>query len=96
MSATGRIAVDKVANGVLVVPEAIFEKNGGSVAYVLRGSKFEERPVQVEEVRRVLDVGVGVPGSWATIAFSCGSRICTDPEQPRTSTWRPTQRNGTA
>jgi multidrug efflux pump subunit AcrA (membrane-fusion protein) len=47
MSATGRIAVDKVANGVLVVPEAIFEKNGGSVAYVLHGSKFEERQVQV-------------------------------------------------
>jgi multidrug efflux pump subunit AcrA (membrane-fusion protein) len=47
MSATGRIAVDKVANGVLVIPEAIFEKNGGSVAYVLRGSKFEERQVQV-------------------------------------------------
>jgi predicted Rossmann-fold nucleotide-binding protein len=47
MSATGRIAVDKVTNGVLVVPEAVFEKNGGSVAYVLRGSKFEERQVQV-------------------------------------------------
>jgi hypothetical protein len=41
--------VDKVANGVLVVPEAIFEKNGGSVAYVLRGSKFEERQVQVAQ-----------------------------------------------
>jgi len=47
MSASGRIAVEKVANGILVPPEAVFEKNGGSVAYVLRGSKFEERPVQV-------------------------------------------------
>lgn len=47
MSASGRIAVEKVANGILVSPEAVFEKNGGSVAYVLRGSKFEERPVQV-------------------------------------------------
>ncbi len=47
MSASGRIAVEKVANGILVAPEAVFEKNGGSVAYVLHGSKFEERPVQV-------------------------------------------------
>jgi len=47
MSATGRIAVDKVTNGVLVAPEAVYEKNGGSVAYVLHGSKFEERQVQV-------------------------------------------------
>ncbi len=47
MSASGRIAVEKIANGILVPPEAIFEKNGGSVAYVLHGSQFEERPVQV-------------------------------------------------
>jgi hypothetical protein len=25
----------------------VFERNGGSVAYVLKGSKFEERQVQV-------------------------------------------------
>ncbi|HET6844879.1 MAG TPA: HlyD family efflux transporter periplasmic adaptor subunit [Candidatus Angelobacter sp.] len=47
MSASGRIAVEKIANGILVPPEAVFEKNGGSVAYVLRGSKFEEHLVQV-------------------------------------------------
>ena len=47
MSASGRIAVEKFANGILVPPEALFEKNGGSVAYVLRGSKFEERAVTV-------------------------------------------------
>jgi HlyD family secretion protein len=47
MSASGRIAVEKIANGILVPPEAVFEKNGGSVAYVLHGSQFEERPVQV-------------------------------------------------
>jgi HlyD family secretion protein len=47
MSASGRIAVEKVANGILVPPEAVFEKNGGSVAYVLHGSKFDERQVQV-------------------------------------------------
>jgi HlyD family secretion protein len=47
MSASGRIAVEKIANGILVPPEAVFEKNGGSVAYVLHRSQFEERPVQV-------------------------------------------------
>ncbi|HEY5027118.1 MAG TPA: HlyD family efflux transporter periplasmic adaptor subunit [Candidatus Angelobacter sp.] len=47
MSASGRIAVEKIANGLLLAPEAVFEKNGGSVAYVLKGSKFEERQVQV-------------------------------------------------
>jgi HlyD family secretion protein len=43
MSASGRIAVEKIADGILVPQEALFEKNGGPVAYVLRGSKFEER-----------------------------------------------------
>jgi HlyD family secretion protein len=47
MSASGRIAVDRIADGIIVPPEAVFEKNGGSVAYVLHGSQFEERPVQV-------------------------------------------------
>jgi HlyD family secretion protein len=47
MSASGRIAVDRVTDGIVVPMEAVFEKNGGSVAYVLRGSVFEERQVQV-------------------------------------------------
>ena len=47
MSASGRIAVEKFADGILVPPDAVFEKNGGSVAYVLHGSKFDERQVQV-------------------------------------------------
>ena len=42
MSASGRIAVEKVANGILVPAESVFEKNGGSCVYVLSGSKFEE------------------------------------------------------
>jgi multidrug efflux pump subunit AcrA (membrane-fusion protein) len=64
MSATGRIAVDKVPNGVLVAPEAIFEKNGSSVAYVLHGSKFEERQVQVaRRSKALLLIGSGLqPG----------------------------------
>ena len=47
MSAGGRIAVEKVANGIVVPADAVFERNGGSVAYVLRRSRFEEVPVQV-------------------------------------------------
>lgn len=47
MSATGRIAVEKIPDGILVPTESVFEKNGSSVAYVVNGSKFEERAVQV-------------------------------------------------
>jgi multidrug efflux pump subunit AcrA (membrane-fusion protein) len=47
MSATGRIAVEKIPDGILVPVESVFEKNGRSVAYVVNGSKFEERAVQV-------------------------------------------------
>jgi len=47
MSASGRIAVEKVENGILAPAEAVFAMNGGSVAYVLRGGKVEERQVQM-------------------------------------------------
>jgi RND family efflux transporter MFP subunit len=47
MSASGRIAVEKIPDGILVPAEAVFEKNGRSVAYVLNGSRFEERAVQI-------------------------------------------------
>ena len=47
MSASGRIAVDRVANGILAPLGAVFDRNGRSVAFVLKGSKFEERTVQV-------------------------------------------------
>lgn len=43
MSATTRLAVDRVANAILIPSEASFDKSGQTVAYVLRGSKFEER-----------------------------------------------------
>src|SRR5262249_43670600 len=46
MNANARIAVEKVPNSVLVPVQAVFDRNGRSVAYVLRGSKFEERIVQ--------------------------------------------------
>jgi HlyD family secretion protein len=61
MSASGRIAVEKIENGILLPPEAVFEKNGGSVAYVLTGSKFEERQVQVtRRSKAALLIGSGL------------------------------------
>jgi multidrug efflux pump subunit AcrA (membrane-fusion protein) len=47
MSAGGRIVVDKVEEGVLAPAGAVFIRNGQLVAYVVRGSSFEERKVQV-------------------------------------------------
>lgn len=47
MSASGRIAVERIPGGIIVPVEAVFEKNGGSVVYVLNGSRFDERAVQV-------------------------------------------------
>ncbi len=47
MSAGGRIAVEKIADGILVPVNAVFDKNGGTCAYVLNGGKFEQRTVQV-------------------------------------------------
>jgi HlyD family secretion protein len=47
INATARLAVDRVPDAVLVPPEAVFQKAGESVAYVLRGSHFEERPIEV-------------------------------------------------
>ncbi len=47
MNATTRIAVDRVPNSILVPAQAVFEKGGAMVAYVLRGSTFEPRVVDV-------------------------------------------------
>jgi RND family efflux transporter MFP subunit len=47
MSANVRIAVDRVARGIIIPAEALFHKSGQSVAYVIRGSKFQERPIEV-------------------------------------------------
>ncbi len=50
MGAIVRIAVDRVAQGIVIPTEAIFRKEGRTVVYVRRGSKFEE--VAVEVARR--------------------------------------------
>lgn len=47
MGATVRIAVDRVHGGIVIPTTALFRKAGRTVAYVRRGSKFEETPVEV-------------------------------------------------
>jgi HlyD family secretion protein len=47
MSASGRIAIEKIPNSILVPSQVVFDKNGRSVVYVVHGSGFEERAVQV-------------------------------------------------
>jgi len=47
MSATVRVAVAKIPDGIIIPSAALFRKAGRSVAYVQRGSKFEETLVEV-------------------------------------------------
>ena len=47
MGAVVRVAVDRVADGIVIPSSALFRKSGRTVAYVRRGSKFEETPVEV-------------------------------------------------
>jgi multidrug efflux pump subunit AcrA (membrane-fusion protein) len=47
MSATARIAVERVPNVILIPAEASFQKKGRSVAYVLKGTVFEERVIEI-------------------------------------------------
>ena len=47
MSANARVAIERLADSILVPPEALFPKGGKTVAYVWAGSKFEERATEV-------------------------------------------------
>ena len=47
MSANVRIAVERMANAILIPAEAAFLESSRSVAYVQHGSSFEERPIEV-------------------------------------------------
>lgn len=47
MSATARVAVERVPNSILIPAEAAFAKQGRTVVYVLRRSSFEERYIEV-------------------------------------------------
>jgi HlyD family secretion protein len=46
MSATARIAVDRLPNSVLIPLEGVFNKNGRTLVYVFARGKFEERVIQ--------------------------------------------------
>jgi len=50
MTATARIAADRMPDMTLVPAEAIFQKDGRPIVYKLNGSKFDEQ--QIEIVRR--------------------------------------------
>ncbi|MHB8610006.1 MAG: efflux RND transporter periplasmic adaptor subunit [Candidatus Acidiferrales bacterium] len=47
MGATVRIAVDRVADGIVIPTTALFRKAGRTVVYLRQGSKFEETVVEV-------------------------------------------------
>lgn len=47
MSASTRVAVDRIADTIVIPSEAAFVKNGRSVVYVLKGAEFEERTVEI-------------------------------------------------
>ncbi|HKD45779.1 MAG TPA: efflux RND transporter periplasmic adaptor subunit, partial [Candidatus Angelobacter sp.] len=53
LSASARIAVEKIPDSILVPLGAVFEKDGRSVVYVLSGSTFEERVVEVGRRGRI-------------------------------------------
>ena len=47
MTATARIAADRMPNVTLVPAEAIFQKDGRPVVYRLNGSKFDEQSIEI-------------------------------------------------
>lgn len=47
MQANLRIATDRVPNGIILPSQALFHDAGLTVAYVLNGAKFSQRPVDV-------------------------------------------------
>ena len=50
MSASSRIAVDSIRDAILIPASASFQKSGRTVAYVVHGSGYEERSIEI--VRR--------------------------------------------
>jgi HlyD family secretion protein len=47
MSSTARVAVERLSNVIVIPAETSFVKSGKTVVYVLRGSKFEEREIEI-------------------------------------------------
>lgn len=48
MGANVRIAIDRQENAIVVPTQAVFEKSGESIAYILRGSRYVEQPVEID------------------------------------------------
>ena len=46
------VIVDRIPNAISIPTQASFVKEGRTVAYVWSGSRFEERPIQVERRSR--------------------------------------------
>ena len=69
MTATARIAADRMPNVTLVPAEAIFQKDGRPVVYRLDGSKFDEQVIEiVRRGREQAAVSAGVnPGDKLAI-----------------------------
>ena len=69
MTATARIAADRLPNAILVPAETIFQKDGRPVVYKLDGSKFDEQPIDiVRRGREQAAVSAGVkPGDALAI-----------------------------
>ena len=47
MSATFRVEVERLPGSILIPAEAVFDRGGRTMAYVLAGSGFEERPLEL-------------------------------------------------
>jgi multidrug efflux pump subunit AcrA (membrane-fusion protein) len=47
MTAVARVAVERIPNVVLIPSEAIFQHDGATVVYELKGTEFHERRVQI-------------------------------------------------
>jgi RND family efflux transporter MFP subunit len=58
MSASARVAVERLTDAVIVPAETVFQKGGRTVVYALRGAKFEEQEILVVR-RNTQQVAVG-------------------------------------
>jgi HlyD family secretion protein len=52
MTVQATVIVDRVPNAIAIPAQASFLKSGQTVAYVWKGSKFEERAIQIERRSR--------------------------------------------
>lgn len=74
MSAVARIAADRVTDVLIVPVEAIFQRNGLPVVYVLNGSRFDEQKIDI--VRR------GREQAAVRAGVDAGDKIATQRPEP--------------